>query len=562
MVLALPRHGGLGCDSVLDYGKPLAPGAPAGYNRALDMGVPGFRILMVKVTSILARGLFPKELPPPFHSVQFAEYMASFPETVPKAFTDGKFVSKYARHNLPRSGTLRRTLGIPNPVNFYRIAAFVGKEWKCLREHTEKSSISLTKPFLSAKGRAIAPQNPLNVLPDRRALLRSNSRYVLQTDISRFYHSIYTHSIPWALHGKAKAKSDHSARLVGNELDRLVRDTQDRQTIGIPIGPDTSLLIAEIILSAVDDMLERRGITNGIRYIDDFEFGFQTLAQAEKALANLQEILNDFQLALNPSKTEIVKLPCPTEKLAISELRTFHFRDSAVGQHFDLLHYFDKAFTFAHENPKEAVLRYAVSRVNGITVRKENWAFCQNLLLQCSMAEPGTISFVLNQLLRYRQMDYHLDLDHIADVLNSVIEQHAPQGHGGDVAWALWGLLVLRRKLRERASNLCAKMADPFVAVLLCDADDNKLVSSETDWNYLASLMEPEDLVEEMWLLSYEANRRGWFKSTSTKDHVAGKPAFNLLKEADVSFYDEELSGTVEPSAPEGWGLTSKIFYG
>jgi hypothetical protein len=107
-------------------------------------------------------------------------------------------------------------------------------------------------------------------------MLRSRSRYVIQTDISRFYQSIYTHSIPWALHGKAAAKANRSRRLIGNTLDKLVREGQDRQTIGVPIGPDTSLIIAEIILSSVDEALKRKRLKNGLRYIDDYDFGFQT----------------------------------------------------------------------------------------------------------------------------------------------------------------------------------------------------------------------------------------------------------------------------------------------
>jgi hypothetical protein len=305
--------------------------------------------------------------------------------------------------------------------------------------------------------------------------------------------------------------------------------------------------------------LEKKGIKNVLRYLDDYDFGFQTLAEAEEALCVLQEILNDYELALNPRKTEIITLPWPTEKLVISELRAYPFREPSAAQCSDLLHYFDKAFAFAHDNPKDAILRYAVSRLSGINVHKSNWDFCENLLLQCAIAEPGTLSFVLNQLLRYRELDYYLHLDHIADVLNSIIEQHAPQGHGGDVAWALWGLLVLRRKLRKAAATKAANMKDPVVAILLCDADDHNLVPDTKDWSYLASLMSPDDLTDEMWLFSYEANCRGWFKSSGAKDHLRSCPPFALLKKAEVAFYDETLSDTVGPEDPKGWTLVSSL---
>ncbi|MBN2137343.1 MAG: RNA-directed DNA polymerase [Sedimentisphaerales bacterium] len=391
-------------------------------------------------------------------------------------------------------------------------------------------------------------------------MLRSLSRYFLQTDISRFYQTIYTHSIPWALHGKPEAKADRSSQLIGNELDRLVRECQDGQTIGVPIGPDTSFIIAEIILSSIDEVLERKGLKNAMRYIDDYDFGFQTLSGADEALCLLEETLNDYELALNPSKTKIITLPWPTENIAISELRTFSFREAPVAQHSDILHYFDRAFSYAHANPKDAILRYAVSRLSGITVHPSNWEFCENLLLQCAISEPGTISFVLNQLLSYQQLEYDLHRDHIGDVMNSIIEQHAPQGHGGDVVWALWGLIVLKRRLRKKAATRAAKMKDPFVAILLCDADDHKLVQLGTEWDYLASLMSTEALHSEMWLFSYEANRRDWFDSSGKTDHVLASPTFALLKKAGVSFYDENLSDTIEPEEPEGWALSSSSY--
>lgn len=501
---------------------------------------------MLELHNILEKGYFPRELPPPFNTSDFSHFIKNCDNDMLKSFNSNHYQTKCATHNLPRSGMLRRSLGIPNPINFYQLARFIKKNWTEICNHTGKSKISLTTPTKGTKERAIDRKHTLQELPKWRAMLRGHSRYVLKADINQFYHSIYTHSIPWALHGKTKAKADQSPNLIGNKLDKLVRKGQDRQTIGIPIGPDTSLVIAEIILSTVDQTLEKAKITKGIRYIDDYDFGFQTLAKAEEALCKLQEILNDYELALNPNKTECITLPYPTDQLKISELRTFQFRESPTAQYFDILYYFDKAFSFANTNPKEAILRYAVSRLSGITIHKANWNFCENLFLQCAISEPGTIPFVLNQLLQYQNQDYDLHKDHISDVLNSIIEQHALYGHGSDVAWALWGLLVLRRKLRKEAANRAAKMKDPIVAILLCDAYDHELVSSNTNWDYLASFTKSEDLKGDMWLFSYEALRRKWFEQNIEEQVMPNSP-FSKLNKAKVSFYDHTLSNTVIP---------------
>ncbi len=68
------------------------------------------------------------------------------------------------------------------------------------------------------------------------------------TDVSRYYGTIYTHIIPWIIHTKVIAKAKRKdLTLLGNLLDKKLRESNSGQTLGIPIGSDTSLVIAEII---------------------------------------------------------------------------------------------------------------------------------------------------------------------------------------------------------------------------------------------------------------------------------------------------------------------------
>jgi hypothetical protein len=59
--------------------------------------------------------------------------------------------------------------------------------------------------------------------------------YVLHTDITDCYGSIYTHSIPWAVHTKVFAKQHRSTTYVGNAIDKYIRDMSYGQTNGIPV---------------------------------------------------------------------------------------------------------------------------------------------------------------------------------------------------------------------------------------------------------------------------------------------------------------------------------------
>jgi len=57
-------------------------------------------------------------------------------------------------------------------------------------------------------------------------------RGCIVADISEFYPSIYTHTIPWAFHGKAFANANiGNSALIENELDRLTRVGQEGQTV-------------------------------------------------------------------------------------------------------------------------------------------------------------------------------------------------------------------------------------------------------------------------------------------------------------------------------------------
>jgi len=54
--------------------------------------------------------------------------------------------------------------------------------------------------------------------------------------------------------------------------------------------------------------------------------------------------------------------------------------------------------------------------------------------------------------------------------------------------------------------------------------------------------MNANGLYDEHWLLSYEANIKGWLPNAGGIDHVATDSNFGFLKENGVHFYDEHLA--------------------
>ena len=514
------------------------------------------------LSNVLARSYFPKELPPPFNTKLFGAFADTGPATVLQLDTTKKGIKKNlitrpAIHNLARSGTLRRKLTIPNPVNQYQVARAVVQGWGEIKSKCAGSPFSLTTPrYLKHGARAISPNRNFDAIPVARARSRTASRYFLTTDLSQFYPSIYTHSIPWALHTKpvAKAKpSDYS--MLGNLLDLAIRNGQDKQTIGIPIGPDTSLAVAEVILSSVDSKLSGTITKRGFRYIDDIGCGFRTIAEAEDTLGRLQHLIGDLQLQLNPKKTKIAELPSDLEASWVPHLRLFAFRAfSPNAQQTDLLSYFGRAFELAAIQREEAILRYSVQRLRSVSIMEKNWALYESLLLQCLSVEPGTAPAVIGELYKYHLL-MPLDMVRIAESLQQLIEDHAPLHHGSEVVWALWGAICLDCKLEAKVVEKALLTSDPCVSLCVLHAIANKLVLGPVDVSSLEALMHDGELVEDQWLLAYEANLKGWLPNLGGKDFVAASTHFGPMKAAGVSFYDTAatLSIAVKPAGAQGY---------
>ncbi len=136
--------------------------------------------------------------------------------------------------------------------------------------------------------------------------------YLLQTDISDCYGSLYTHSIAWALHGKKQAKANKKKKgLIGNVIDERIRDMTYGQTNGIPQGSVLMDFIAEMVLGYADLQLgmkiKKTSITDYriLRYRDDYRIFTHNQPDAELIVKQLTEILIGLGMKINPHKTSV-----------------------------------------------------------------------------------------------------------------------------------------------------------------------------------------------------------------------------------------------------------------
>ena len=172
-----------------------------------------------------------------------------------------------------------------------------------LPRESKNDDISDTAETLSGWWRDVEQESINNAL---------QFKYLFTTDIANFYPSIYTHSIPWAIHTKEKSKEVRQDNAnIGNRIDHTLRQMRWGQTNGIPQGSALMDFIAEIILGYADDLLGQKLRKEGIddyhiiRYRDDYRIFTNSKEDAEAIARHLTVILQKLGLQLNASKTSL-----------------------------------------------------------------------------------------------------------------------------------------------------------------------------------------------------------------------------------------------------------------
>lgn len=311
---------------------------------------------------LLAYGMFADKLPPVFTSESFFSYCVNYSPVFESKSTD------YIRFNSMRNTNVPRQLGIPTPMNYYRLCKELEQDWNDIKDVFIKntsndsykvSRIHLRKRFDSTSLFEMNYNDWKNDGNPTDDMLIGN-RYIVQADISTCFPSIYSHSIPWAVAGKEFAKAHKSNEFWWNRVDLCCRNIKSQETLGLLIGPHASNLVSELVLSSIDKELVAKG-WRYIRNIDDYTCYVESLELAQQFLVDLNNQLNKYNLLLNHKKTQIEELPMAMTKHWVRKLNAFRF-DSAndLVKYKDVKAYFDLAIELMNEVGDAAILKYAI----------------------------------------------------------------------------------------------------------------------------------------------------------------------------------------------------------
>jgi hypothetical protein len=154
-----------------------------------------------RLRRLLGAGYFPTELPPPFTAFGFALKAGNIIAQIDPAAAIKVWTTPES-FTIPRWGQARRKLSIVNPINQLIISNLIAENWDDIKPRLAQSTFSEFHPEIVARGgRAVTGVDFDGVQRRRAEILARYGRYV-KADIARFYASVYTHSIPWAILGK------------------------------------------------------------------------------------------------------------------------------------------------------------------------------------------------------------------------------------------------------------------------------------------------------------------------------------------------------------------------
>lgn len=499
---------------------------------------------------LLSYGFMLKELPPPFNSVLL--------EKAPKIST--KFKSNCVEYTIPKGQFSRRLLQIPHPTSYIKLVDHICDNYELLETHFEQSKYSQSKIFdnkragsnvSNSENRAL--QTNYDTVNDwkEQILLESYDYLVeLKIDIANFYPTIYTHSLAWALLTRETAKKMHNAKIskkldhelfsteekklyeFADLLDKYTRYLQDNQSTGIPVGPDTSHILAEIITTHIDFQLSKEfNNLKAFRYIDDYYVYVNSIDEAQRILVFFEKIFSDFQLSINESKVKIQHFPFGFLDSWVKEIHDVQIEDDCSAS---IKQYFNTLFTLVQANPQfsSTIFTYGMRTFERRTtiIKDENWLIFESLLLKSLLIESSLLEIASRVFETYKAL---LSKDKINIVLVKILDQHSALNHHYEVSWVLWIFIQLRIELPYKYVDIIIGNHDTISILILLHLNELELVENGISLIQRNNILEYLDIQKNNWILQYEA--------IEVKKWLIGKhnPEYDSYLKQEITFYDK-----------------------
>lgn len=482
---------------------------------------------------LLAHGFFAEKLPPVFTAVPFFNYC----QTLSAPFEAGW--NEYITFRVMRNISIPRLMGIPNPFKYQKVCSALRDNWDKLRAHFHSqtdgqrycvSRIHIRKEYGEKNIFKMNYKNwRVDGNPELDLLIHGNkvSRFIVQADISTCFPSIYTHSIPWALKGKEKAKQKIHDNTWYNSIDRVCSDMRNGETHGLLIGPHASNLLSEIILTVVDKKLYDKGYRY-VRNIDDYDCYVDSFDAAQRFLRDLEEALREFDLPLNHRKTKVIELPIGVEKNWKHELSDLpKIGESGMAEYSQVNTFIDTALMLAVETGDFAVINYAIKKLKGIKLSHNGKKLAAKRFMHMAALYP----YLLHLMEEYVFKPYSVDPRDIKALSDTIYWDALKQNDYESLCYSIYYAIRFDFALEEfennfiEAQDYIIKSKDCLLLMMtwIYFMKQNKWKRSATQvkpLNKVAMELKKTDM-DRYWLFCYEAlswgSLRGQWRSMKRK---------------------------------------------
>ncbi|WP_006745916.1 RNA-directed DNA polymerase [Thioalkalivibrio paradoxus] len=493
---------------------------------------------------LVSHGYFAPELPPCFVSEDLARYRQSVWKAInaiPSGKTNGppayhRFKSEPCLFYFPRFRHDDRKHGIINPISYLAISHTIAGNFIKIRTAAKRSGISASPPVFDWRGERALVRPSVDLRDDFRVDLASRLERFAVADIRAFFHTVYTHAIPWAIHGKVWAKKNTSTSHYGNLLDLLCRNAQGGQTIGLPVGPDTSRLLAEVIASAIDLELRRRlhiKSPNASRYVDDYTIGCPPDISGETAIAAPRQSAGVYEFELNNDKSavfpssfrfnsgwkEAVRAHVPRKDLSKRAFQRFFYEVGRVSE----------------EQREINVEKFALQNARSAFVFADDWGYIQSQLINAYRRNSTLVSFLAEVLILRAMQRGDVERGKLKSFIESRLAVLAGENRTGEIIWLLFSLIRLEIKLEASRIASLFELDNALVAILVNVADSRGLIRGNVDYSLWSMSLDAAGLEGPMWLYAYECVRQGVNPSGNSR-FIEKHPFFGPIIAKKISF--------------------------
>ena len=552
---------------------------------------------------IIKKGYLPKELPPPFNSTKFGDKVTyiykkweEYQNTLRLPVGDesakqaksryNRIITKYNfsklfEYSIAKGMYSRRKIEIPHPQTYMLLCKEIVDNWSDIKEVYSLSKFSESKLFSESdsKRSVRTKSKSWSRFKNKLTEISYNYNVQLKVDITNYYQTIYTHSIPWSVLGKEESKKyfkikgenpnefanlilrDNKAKKykIADTIDTLVRNCNDKQSVGLPIGPDSSFILSEMLGARLDKEISN---TIGdidykcIRYYDDYYYYTNNVGDAETILKKVQKIIFEYKLEVNENKVSIKQLPFFQSDLWNVELYNYQFKNEWVHNIQDLTYYFALIFKLIEEYKEMTswIISYSLTRFEygKVKIRKENIDVFISLLLQTLHLDTSNIDKIFKIIYNYRIFLDSKQLKKINSLLDKIIPEHLNLNHSFEVAWGLWFFRTFDIKPDNTILQAVLDSEDQISILIAVDIINHKRISKRNiDFGMLMSKLTRENLYSKYWLICYELEMKNWLNNSF--DNISSHEFFKILKHFKVDFYNPEAQVT------EGFTINSRV---